>query len=112
VPTPRLWSWSLSPFAGKARIAFAEKGVEVVLIEIDPRERPARLRDLNPSNRVPVLEVGDIAIRESTAICEWLEDTYPEPSLWPANPAAGSGSRGSAATACSSGSRTPPSLLV
>jgi glutathione S-transferase len=30
-----------------------------------------------------VLEVGDIVIRESTAICEWLEDVQPEPSLWP-----------------------------
>jgi glutathione S-transferase len=81
--TPRLWSWHLSPFAGKARIAFAEKGVEVELLEIDPRKRPARLRALNPSNRVPVLEIGDVAIRESTAICEWLEETQPEPSLWP-----------------------------
>jgi hypothetical protein len=23
----RLWSWNLSPFAGKVRVAFAEKGV-------------------------------------------------------------------------------------
>ncbi len=80
---PRLWSWVLSPFAGKARIACAEKGVEVELLEIDPRHRPARLRELNPTNRVPVLELEDIAIRESTAICEWLEETRPAPSLWP-----------------------------
>ncbi|MHB8656378.1 MAG: glutathione S-transferase family protein [Solirubrobacteraceae bacterium] len=91
---PRMWSWHLSPFAGKARIAFAEKGVDVELIEIDPRQRPPRLRELNPTNRVPVLEVGDVAIRESTAICEWLEDAHPEPSLWPADPAARAAARG------------------
>jgi glutathione S-transferase len=84
----------MSPFAGKARIAFAEKGVEVALVEIDPRQRPARLRELNPTNRVPVLEIGDVAIRESTAICEWLEDTHPEPALWPADPAARAAARG------------------
>jgi glutathione S-transferase len=89
-----LWSWRLSPFAGKARIAFAEKGVEVELVEVDPRKRPARLRALNPSNRVPVLEVGEVAIRESTAICEWLEDTRPEPPLWPADPTARAAARG------------------
>lgn len=83
MPSLRLWSWNLSPFAGKVRIAFAEKGMEVELIEIDPRDRPARLRELNPTNRVPVLEVGEVAIRESTAICEWLEEVQPDPPLWP-----------------------------
>ncbi len=81
--TPQLWSWNLSPFAGKVRVAFAEKGVEVELLEIDPRHRPGRLRELNPTGRVPVLEVGPVAIRESTAICEWLEETHPRPPLWP-----------------------------
>jgi glutathione S-transferase len=85
VSTPRLWSWNLSPFAGKVRIAFAEKGMDVELIEIDPRDRPPRLRELNPTNRVPVLEVGELAIRESTAICEWLEEAQPDPPLWPAD---------------------------
>jgi glutathione S-transferase len=94
MPAPRMWSWQLSPFAGKARIAFAEKGVEVELLEIHPRKRPARLRALNPSNRVPVLEVGDVAISESTAICEWLEETRPEPSLWPRDATARAHARG------------------
>jgi glutathione S-transferase len=67
------------------RVALAEKGVEVEMVEIHPGRRPARLRELNPTNRIPVLEVGDVAIRESTAICEWIDATYPEPSLWPAD---------------------------
>jgi glutathione S-transferase len=91
---PVLWSWHLSPFAGKVRVAFAEKGVEVELIEIDPVARPARLRELNPTNRVPVLEVDGVAIRESSAICDWLEDTHPEPALWPADPAHRAAARG------------------
>lgn len=81
----RLWSWRMSPFAGKARAAFAEKGVEVELLEVHPVKRPARLRELNPTNRVPVLEVGDHPIRESSVICEWVEETYPDPPLWPAD---------------------------
>ena len=36
---PRLWSWRMSPFAGKARIAFAEKGVAVELERL--RQRPS-----------------------------------------------------------------------
>lgn len=91
---PRLWSWVLSPFAGKARVAFAEKGVAVDLIEIDPRNRPPRLRELNPTGRVPVLEIGDVAIRESTAICEWLEDVQPTPAFWPSDPGERAAARG------------------
>ena len=91
---PRLWSWMLSPFAGKVRVAASEKGVELELIEIDPRQRPKRLRELNPTNRVPVLEVDGVAIRESTAICEWFEDTFPDRPLWPAEPASRAAARG------------------
>lgn len=92
--TPRLWSWQLSPFAGKVRAAFAFKGVDAELLEIHPVKRPARLRELNPSNRVPVLEVDGTAIRESSAICDWLEDTHPEPSFWPEDPAERAAARG------------------
>jgi glutathione S-transferase len=91
---PRLWSWSLSPFAGKVRVAFAEKGVDLELLEIHPVRRPPRLRELNPTNRVPVLEVDGVAIRESSAICDWLEDTHPEHSLWPQDPARRAAARG------------------
>ena len=84
--SPRLWSWHMSPFAGKVRIAGAARGVQFELIEIDPVDRPPRLRELNPSDRVPVLELGDTVVRESSAICEWIEDTGTGPSLWPVDP--------------------------
>jgi glutathione S-transferase len=93
---PRLWSWNLSPFAGKARIALAEKAIDYELLEIDPVRRPARLRELNPTNTVPVLELGEVAVRESTAICEWAQEVAPDRgiALWPAGPAARAAARG------------------
>jgi glutathione S-transferase len=90
----QLWSWQLSPFAGKVRVACAEKGVSPELLEIDPRHRPARLRELNPTATVPVLEVDGRAIRESSAICDWLEETHPDPSFWPSDPVARGAARG------------------
>jgi glutathione S-transferase len=92
--TPRLWSFRSSPYSGKARAAFAEKGVELELVEIHPARRPARLKELNVAGRVPVLELDDGAIRESLYICEWLEETHPEPPLWPADPALRGWARG------------------
>jgi glutathione S-transferase len=95
MPAPlRLWSFKVSPFAGRVRVAFAEKGVDYDLLEVHPKKRPARLRELNPLNRVPVLEIGDVAIRESSVICEWLEETHPDPPLWPQDPAARAWARG------------------
>lgn len=83
---PRLWSFRSSPFAGKVRVALAEKGIEYELLEIHPVKRPAQLRELNPVGRVPVLQIGDVALRESSVICEYLEEVYPQPPLWPADP--------------------------
>lgn len=91
---PRLWAFEYSPFAGKARAAFVEKGVPFELVEIHPVKRPGRLRELNPLNRVPVLELPDATIRESSIICEWLEETYPDPPLWPASPGQRAAARG------------------
>jgi glutathione S-transferase len=39
---------------------------------------------VSPSGRVPVLHVGDVAIHDSLAICEWAAEQTP--GLWPADP--------------------------
>ena len=86
----RLWTFRTSPFSGRVRAVLQEKGLEAEMIEVHPArdKRPARLRELNPLNRVPVLELPDgTVLRESMTICEWLEETHPEPPLWPADPA-------------------------
>jgi len=96
LPTPVLWTFRQSPFAGKARAAFAEKGVTVELAEIHPGRRPERFLDLTPVGRVLVLGGGAPPIRESSIICEWLEEAHPEPPLWPADLALRGWARGQA----------------
>lgn len=82
----RLWGFRLSPFAGRVRATLAEKGIDgVELVDIHPAKRPARLRELNPNNRVPVLEVDGHALRESANICDWIEETFPDSPLLPAD---------------------------
>ena len=68
------------PYCARARIAIAEKGIEVERIEVDLNDRPQWLLELNPpSGRVPVLE----GLPESEMIMELLEELYPEPKLLP-----------------------------
>jgi maleylpyruvate isomerase len=41
---------------------------------------------MNPEALVPVLTFDDIAIAQSVAICEYLEEQHPAPALLPADP--------------------------
>jgi stringent starvation protein A len=74
------------PYCARVRIVLAEKGIEYETVEIDLDDRPAWIYEKNPLGRVPVLEEGEFVLPESAVINEYLEERYPEPPLWPADP--------------------------
>jgi len=83
-----LYDAARCPYCARARIALAEKGVGYETHEIDLSDRPAWIYAKNPSGRVPVLEEdGGLVLPESVVIMEYLEERFPEPALWPADPA-------------------------
>ena len=85
---PTLYAAERCPFAARARIALAEKGIAYDAVEIDLDDRPGWLYEKNPLGRVPVYEEDEgLVLPESEVIMEYLEDRYPEPALWPADPA-------------------------
>jgi glutathione S-transferase len=75
------------PYCARVRIVLAEKGVEYEPVYVDLGDRPAWIYDKNPLGRVPVLEEDAFVLPESVVIMEYLEERYPEPPLWPADPA-------------------------
>ncbi len=85
-----LYSAERCPYAARARIALAEKGVEVETVEDRP-VRPARLAVREESRRPRARHVeeddGTAPLPESVVIMEFLEERYPEPPLLPADPA-------------------------
>jgi glutathione S-transferase len=74
------------PYCARVRIVLAEKGIEYETVEVDLDDRPAWIYEKNPLGRVPVLEEDTFVLAESAVIDEYLEDRYPEPGLWPADP--------------------------
>jgi glutathione S-transferase len=74
------------PYCARVRIALAEKEIEYETVEIDLDDRPAWIYEKNPLGRVPVLEEDTFVLPESAVINEYLEERYPEPTLWPADP--------------------------
>ncbi len=75
------------PYAARARIVLAEKGVELEVVEIDLQNRPEWFYEKNATGRVPVLEEDGRPLPESAVIMEFLEERYPDPPLLPPDPA-------------------------
>ena len=83
-----LYSAARCPYAARARIVLAEKGIDHEIVEIDLSDRPDWLYAKNPKGRVPVIEEDDgNPLPESAVIMEFVEERYPEPALLPADPA-------------------------
>lgn len=82
----RLFHVPLSPFCRKVRLSLAEKKIDVELVEERYWEQDPDFMRRNPAGKVPVLRLDGIMMSESAAICEYIEETRPDPSLLPTDP--------------------------
>jgi glutathione S-transferase len=72
----------LSPYSRKVRLALAEKGLQFELKLEKVWERRPEFLALNPAAQVPVLvEESGLAVADSNAICEYLDEAYGGPPL-------------------------------
>ena len=74
----------------RVRIALGLKGVAADYRPVNitaggQQQFSADYLRLNPEGRVPALEVDGQVLTQSWAILEWLEETYPQPALLPAD---------------------------
>ena len=83
----RLYHYPLSPFCRKVRLVLAEKRIEVELVEERYWEASTEFLHRNPAGKVPVLKIGGMTLSDSVAICEYLEETVPDPALLPGDAA-------------------------
>lgn len=85
-PANALYHYPLSPFSRKVRLTLAEKKIEVMLIEERYWEQDPGFLRRNPAGKVPILKLGNRVMADSSAICEYIEETYPTPALMPKTP--------------------------
>lgn len=85
----RLCGFHLSNYHNKVRIALLEKGIG---FEEDAGCRPSQKDEFlarSPMGKVPFVELdGGVRLSESQAICEYLEEAYPQKPLYPRDPLA------------------------
>lgn len=84
----RLHGYWRSSAAWRVRIALNLKGlawssVPVHLLRDGGEQRRAEFLALNPQGLIPALEIDGMALTQSLAIIEYLEETVPTPSLLP-----------------------------
>ncbi len=78
-------SWSLRGWL-MARIAGID--FEEIVVPLDLPETQAAIRKHSPSGKVPVLIHRGLAVWDSLAIAEYLNDLKPEAGIWPPSAAA------------------------
>lgn len=81
----RFYDCQTAPSPRRVRIFLAEKGLSIETVQVDlgrGEQLSAEFRAMNPDCVVPVLELDDgNCISEVIAICQYIEDRYPEPAL-------------------------------
>jgi maleylacetoacetate isomerase len=87
-PSIQLYSYWRSSAAYRVRIALNLKGMAyetmpVHLLRDGGEQHAPPLSELNPQELVPVLLHGSRVLRQSMAIIEYLDETWPSPSLMP-----------------------------
>lgn len=79
----QLYTFPLCPFSRKVRLLLGEKGVGYELKRENPWERRDEFVDMNPAMQTPVMAdaVRDIRLIDSTAICEYFEETVEKAAM-------------------------------
>ena len=77
-----LYHLPLSPYCRKVRLVLAEKRLPFELRLEKAWERRSEYLELNPAGTVPTLvEDNGLVIPDSTVICEYLDEAYPDSTL-------------------------------
>jgi glutathione S-transferase len=77
----------ISVHTRKVIVAALEKKLEFMNEPVIPFHPPAGWDRLSPTGKIPVAQDGERVLRDSSAICAYLERVHPHPALYPADAA-------------------------
>ncbi len=82
----KIYGVVLSPFVRKVLAVCALKGLEYEHDPVMPGGTSSEYLRISPLGKVPAFEDGDLGISDSSVICEYLEEKYPEVPVMPKSP--------------------------
>lgn len=87
-PPVRIIGSYVSPYVRKVLVFLDLKNIPYLIDPIIPFFGDDRFSALSPLRRIPVFLDDQVTLCDSSVICQYLEDRYPEPALYPRNLAA------------------------
>ena len=84
----RVFGNVLSPFARKVYLALDYKGVDYESVDVVPHAQNPEFVAASPLGLVPALEHAGATVADSSVICDYLEQVFPQRPLYPSEPAA------------------------
>jgi glutathione S-transferase len=76
----------ISNYYNKVKLALLEKGVPFAEAHVATRSKDDAVLSASPLGKIPFITTEQGALSESQPILEWIEATWPEPPLLPADP--------------------------
>ena len=76
----------VSPYVRKVLACLNLKGLSYEIDPITPFFGNEEYERLSPLRRIPVLIDGDFSVSDSSVICAYLDEAYPDPPLLPSEP--------------------------
>ena len=86
---PTVFGAPFSVYVQAVRLTLAEKGVDHVLVDVNPFKKDGPGADhlqRQPFGLIPAFEDGAIRLYEAEAIARYVDDAYPGPRLMPGDP--------------------------
>jgi glutathione S-transferase len=80
----KLYQSETSMFCEKARIVLKMKGLPYEVSDVRPNRQP--LIDFSGQRKIPVMDYNGQCVIDSTFISAFLEEKYPQNSIYPKNP--------------------------
>ena len=77
----------VSPYARKVYLTLEWKGLPFEAIDVLPHAESLPFAGISPLGKIPAFEDDRIRISDSSVICDYLESRYPEPPIYPRDPA-------------------------
>lgn len=81
----KLHGTPISNYYNTVKLALVEKQIEFEEVNVFPGRDPAVLA-ASPMGKVPWIDIDGAPLTETNVIFDYLEDTHPEPALYPSDP--------------------------
>ena len=75
----------ISNYYNTVKLALIEKRIEFEEVKVFPGRDPELLA-MSPMGKVPWIDIDGAPLSETNVIFDYLEDTHPQPALYPADP--------------------------